>query len=410
MEYGLIGKTLKHSFSKEIHEAIGKYQYELIELDDKQFHTFMKEKKFKAINVTIPYKEKVIEYLDYISPEVCKIKACNTIINKNGLLYGYNTDYYGLKAMLNHFNINVNNKNAMILGTGGTSKTLTELLKDLNVKQILYVSRNRTSNTIDYDNINNYSDKIDVLFNTTPCEMYPNNDKEIISLNSFNNLNALVDVIYNPIRTNLILKAMDKGINCCGGLFMLIAQAIYAIELFKEITIDKNIIANIYNDFIKKKENIVLIGMPGCGKTTIGKQLAIITNKNFFDIDEEIIKIIKMPISDYFKLYGEEKFREIESQVIYNISKNNEAIIATGGGSVLKRINITNLKQNGKLYFIDRDLELLCYTLSRPLSSSFELLKKRYHERYDLYVKYCDIKLNGNESVDSIIKAILRGN
>lgn len=410
MEYGLIGKTLRHSFSKEIHESIGKYNYELIELDDEQFIAFMREKKFKAINVTIPYKEKVIEYLDYISPEAQEIRAVNTIINKNGLLYGYNTDYYGLKEMLNHFNIDVNNKNVMVLGTGGTSKTITKLLNDLNVNQIIYVSRNKVDKAIGYDSIVDYSDKVDILFNTTPCEMYPNNEKEIISLDGFGKLKAVVDVIYNPIRTNLILKAIEKKINCCGGLFMLIAQAVYAIELFKGTIIDKSITVSLYNDLIERKENIVLIGMPGCGKTTVGKQLANISDKMFFDVDDEIIKIIKMPIVNYFELYGEENFRKIESQVIEKIAKNNGVIIATGGGSILNKANIINLKHNGKLYFIDRDLELLCYTFSRPLSSSFELLKQRYRERYDLYIKYCDIRINGNESVYTIVNTILRGN
>lgn len=409
MEYGLIGEHLKHSFSKQIHEKIGKYNYELVELDNNQFKTFMEEKNFKAINVTIPYKEKVIPYLHYISPEAKKIHAVNTIVNKNGLLYGYNTDYLGLKEMINHFNIDVNNKNVMILGTGGTSKTAYNVVKDLNAKDVIFVSINKEENTIGYNQIDDYSDKIDVLFNTTPCEMYPNNDKQIISLEGFNNLKGVVDVVYNPLRTNLILKAKDKKINCCSGLFMLIAQAVYAIEIFLEKQIDKQIIIDFYNDLLKEKENIVLIGMPSCGKTTVGKELAKKTNRKLYDIDKEIVKIIKMPISDFFKSYGEEKFREVESEVIAKISKETSLIISTGGGSILKDLNVKNLKQNGKLYFLDRSLDLLITTKSRPLSSNKSDLKKRYNERYPLYNKVSDVRLNGNEPIKAIVYRILGG-
>ena len=409
MEYGLIGEHLKHSFSKEIHEKIGRYNYELIELDENQFKTFMEEKNFKAINVTIPYKEKVIPYLHYISPEAKKIHAVNTIVNKNGLLYGYNTDYLGLKEMINHFNIDVNNKTVMILGTGGTSKTSFNVVKDLNAKEVIFVSINKQENAIGYNQIDEYSEKIDVLFNTTPCEMYPNNDKEIIKLNGFSNLKGVVDVVYNPLRTNLILKAKEKKINCCSGLFMLIAQAVYAIEIFLDKKIDKKIIVDFYNDLINLKENIVLIGMPSCGKTTIGKELAKKTKRKLYDIDKEIEKIIKMPISDYFKLYGEEKFREVESEVIAKISKETSLIISTGGGSVLKDINVKNLKQNGKLYFLDRSLNLLITTKSRPLSSNKNDLKKRYNERYPIYNKACDVRLNGNEPIKAIVYRIIGG-
>ena len=409
MEYGLIGEHLGHSFSKEIHERIGKYNYDLVELNNEEFEVFMKKRDFKAINVTIPYKEKVIPYLHYISPEAKKIHAVNTIVNKEGLLYGYNTDYLGLKEMLNHFNIEINNKNVMILGTGGTSKTSFNVVKDLNAKEVLFVSINKEKNTIGYDQINNYSHNIDVIFNTTPCEMYPNNDKEIISLEGFDNLKGVVDVVYNPLNTNLILKAKERKINCCSGLFMLIGQAVYAIEIFLNKTIDKKIIADLYEEMILQKQNIVLVGMPSCGKTTIGKKLAKKINRKFYDVDKEIVDIIKMPISSFFEKYGEEKFREIESEVIAKISKENSLVIATGGGSILRKINVNNLKQNGKLYFIDRSLNLLLTTSSRPLSSNKKDLKKRYEERYPLYNKVSDVRLNGDEPINAIINRIIGG-
>lgn len=407
MEYGLIGKKLGHSFSKEIHEKIGKYNYQLIELDENQFVEFMNNKNFKAINVTIPYKEKVMEYLDYISDEALKIKAVNTIVNKDGKLYGYNTDYLGLKEMINHFNIDINNKNIMILGNGGTCKTATAVLNDLNAKSIIKVSLNNEIDTISYEDIHLYSNSIDVLVNTTPKEMFPNNQASIITLDGFNNLKSVVDVVYNPLRTNLVVRALNNNLKATGGLYMLIAQAFYAIEIFLDEKLDNNIINSIYNEMINKKENIVLIGMPSCGKSTVGKKLAQYLNKKFIDVDDKIIEKINMDIASYFKKYGETSFREIESQVIEEISKENSIVISTGGGSILKENNVRYLKQNGKLFFLDRDVENLLTSDDRPLSSSLNDLLKRYEERYPIYNKVCDVKINGNLSVDKVINEIV---
>ena len=408
MKYGLIGEHLGHSFSKEIHEQIGGYEYELVELNEQEFHKFMESKNFKAINVTIPYKEKVIPYLTHISKEAKEIKAVNTIVNKDGVLYGYNTDCLGLKEMINHFNIDVFNKKVMILGTGGTSKTSHQVVKDLKAKDVMFVSLNKEENTITYDQVDDYAKDIDVLFNTTPCEMYPNNDKEIVSLDKFSSLTGVVDVVYNPLRTNLILKAKNKSINCCSGLFMLIAQAFYAIEIFLDKKLDKQIIADLYQKMINEKENIVLIGMPSCGKSTIGKKLAKKINKNFVDVDSEIEKIIKTDIASFINQYGEEAFRKIESEVIEQLSKQNNLVIATGGGSILKERNVNFLKQNGRLYFLDRSLKNLCVTSSRPLSSTYDALEKRYKERYPIYNKVCDVKVNGDMGISAIIKYIIQ--
>ena len=405
MKYGLIGEKLGHSFSKEIHERIGKYEYELVELNKEQFKTFMMERNFKAINVTMPYKKDVIEYLDFISEEAKKIDAVNTIVNKDGKLYGYNTDYYGLKEMLHYFNIDVTDKNIMILGTGGTSKTSYHVVNDLKAKSVTFVSR---SEGITYEQVSEHSSDIDVLINTTPKEMYPNNSLEILnSLDSFTSLKGVVDVVYNPIRTNLTLKAKEKGINACNGLFMLIAQAVYAIDIFLDTTVDKSIIASLYEQMITEKENIVLIGMPGCGKTTIGKKLAMRLNMKLVDVDDEIIKEINMPIKDYFAKYGEQSFRDVESKVIEKLSKQNSLIISTGGGSILRKENVNLLKQNGKLFFLDRALKNLVTSNSRPLSSNFEDLKKRYEERYPLYNKVCDIRINCNCNKNIIANKIV---
>ena len=258
MKYGLIGERLGHSFSKEIHERIGKYEYEPKELNEKEFHEFMQKKDFKAINVTIPYKEKVIPYLHYISPEASKIKAVNTIVNKDGLLYGYNTDYLGLKEMISHFNIDVNDKKAMILGTGGTSKTSYSVLKDLNAKEIVFVSRKKTNDCITYDEVSKYASECDILVNTTPLEMYPNNDKHILCLDEFKSLKGVIDVIFNPLKTNLILKAKEGVKNALNSadlgmpLDMLSIDIQEAIQKLGEITgesVSEEVISGIFAKF-----------------------------------------------------------------------------------------------------------------------------------------------------------------
>lgn len=408
MKYGLIGKVLKHSFSKEIHEDIGDYKYELKELKEEELESFLLKKDFKAINVTIPYKEKVIPYLSYISEEAKSIGAVNTIVNDNGKLFGYNTDYYGFKALINYLGLNVFEKNVLILGTGGTSKTVFQVLKDLKAKSVFKVSREKSIDNICYDDLPNYYKDTEIIINTTPCGMYPNNLSRLIDISSFNKLEGIVDVVYNPLRTNFVLDGINKGIKSIGGLYMLIAQAFYAIEIFKDITLDESIIDSIYHKMMDIKENIVLVGMPSSGKSTIGKKLGEELKREFFDVDDEIKKKINMDISAYFKEYGETLFREIEMQVIEELSLKNSCVIATGGGSILREKNIYNLKQNGCLFFLNRSLDLLITTSSRPLSSNIDDLKKRYDERYDRYISCSDVIINGDKSINECVKSIIK--
>ncbi|MCR5461513.1 MAG: shikimate dehydrogenase [bacterium] len=406
MEYGLIGEKLGHSFSKIIHEMIADYKYELKEIAKENLDSFMKAKEFKCINVTIPYKKSVLPYLDFISDEAKKIGCVNTIVNKDGKLYGYNTDYYGLKLLIKKQNVNLENKNVLVLGTGGTSLTAKAVLKDLNVSNIYQASRKSIEGLISYDDIYNYD--INYIVNTTPVGMYPNNNDKLIDITKFNNLVGLVDVIYNPLNTNLVLDGKAKNIKADGGLYMLIAQAVYAIKLFKNIEIDDSIIDDVYKKLIKEKQNIVLIGMPSCGKTTIGKILSKRLNKAIYDSDTEIENIINTDISNFIKSNGEESFRNIESSVIENLSKQNGIIISTGGGVILNKENIIRLKQNGIIIFVDRSLDKLTPTSTRPLTSNIDDLKKKYDERIDLYNLYSDIKVENNSSIDLVIDEILR--
>ena len=417
MEYGLIGYPLKHSFSKEIHSLIKEYlhnvnyNYELCELEEEKLDTFFKNKEFKAINVTIPYKEKVIKYLDFIDEKAKLIGAVNTIVNKNGKLYGYNTDYLGLNALIRKNNIEIENKKVLILGTGGTSKTAYQVVKDLNASIIKKASRKKGDNTLTYDEIyQNYQD-VEVIINTTPVGMYPNNEEILIDFDKLKKIEAYIDVIYNPIKTRMVLNCEKLHIKAVNGLYMLVSQAIYAYLYFNDLKLnDKEITKlcdDIYSDVLKSKLNIALIGMPTCGKTTIGKMVAKELDKKFVDTDDVIKERINMEIKDYIKTYGEAKFREIEEDVIKEVSKAQNQVIATGGGCILREENIISLKQNSIIYFINRSPDLLICSSDRPLSSSKAELRKRYNERIGLYLKYKDVEIDGDKVPEFVKKAIV---
>ncbi len=403
MKYGLIGERLGHSFSKTVHSKIADYEYQLLELDKTDVDGFMKKHDFCGINVTIPYKETVIPYLDEISPEAEKIGAVNTIINKNGRLLGFNTDFYGLSSLINKNRIEIKGKTVLILGSGGTSKTAKAVCESMNAKEIFVVSRNIGEGFITYTE----AEKInaEVIINSTPVGMYPNNFNTPLNLDSFNNLEAVIDVIYNPLKTWLIVDAQKRGVRAVGGLYMLFGQAVKAAEIFT----DKAIETNAFNEIFKEKQNLVLIGMPSCGKTTLGKILAKELGKEFVDTDEEIVRRANMPISEIFEKFGEEHFRGLESEVIKDISSRQGLVVATGGGAVLKGENIDALKQNGCLIFIDRPLSMLITTDDRPLSSNAELLQKRYNERYDIYCSVCDVHINADSDIKTNAQRIKEG-
>ncbi|MBO5089389.1 MAG: shikimate dehydrogenase [Clostridia bacterium] len=403
MKYGLIGEKLGHSFSKVVHSKIADYDYDLFEIAKADLDAFMQKRDFCGINVTIPYKTAVIPYLDEISAEAKSIGAVNTIVNKNGKLYGYNTDFFGLKGLIEHNNIEIKDKTVLILGSGGTSKTANAVCKNLGAGAVYTVSRQGGEGLITY----NEAEKIDaeVIINTTPCGMYPNINVKPIDLDLFPNLQAVVDVIYNPLKTQLVLSAESRGIKAVGGLYMLYMQAVKAAEIFLE----KEIKTNAFNEILKEKQNIVLVGMPSCGKTTFGKMLASEFKKQFVDTDEEIVKLANMSIPEIFDKFGEEHFRNLEAKVIVELSAKQGLVIATGGGAILRRENIEALKQNGKLIFIDRPLDLLITTNDRPLSSSHELLEKRYYERYATYCLSCDVRINADGDINTNLKRIKEG-
>lgn len=406
MEYGCIGKKLTHSFSKIIHNRLADYDYELCEIPEDSLADFMTKADFKAINVTIPYKQAVIPFLYSISDTAKKIGAVNTIVNKNGKLYGYNTDFSGMRALIIRQGVSLKGKKVLILGSGGTSKTAAAVAENLEADEVYRVSRSGSDGAITYDEAYLKHSDAQAIINTTPCGMYPNIGVSAIDTERFKSLSSVTDAVYNPLSSALVVSAREKGINAVGGLYMLVAQAAFAAEKFIDISVTSEKTEEIYRDILRQKKNIVLIGMPGCGKTTIGKLIADELDKEFVDTDSEIINQINMPISDYFGKYGEESFRKIESEVIKRISAEQSSVIATGGGAVLNPDNIRLLKENGTVVFIDRPLEKLVTTSDRPLSSNREMLMKRYNERYQIYCSSADIKIDAVDELNLNVKAI----
>lgn len=408
MEYGLIGEHLKHSFSKEIHEYIAGYDYELKEIAPFELSSFLINKDFKAINVTIPYKELVIPYLDFISEEAREVGAINVIVNKENKLYGYNTDVSGFIYLVKKSNIEIKNKNVLILGDGGASKAIKVAIKKLEAKNIFIASRKNKDDTISYDDIYKIND-INVVINTTPVGMYPHEDDELlIDLSRFKKIESVIDIIYNPLKTRLIIKAEELGLKVGQGLYMLVGQAYEAIQIFLDKKIDINYLEKTYQKIKKEKSNIVLIGMPSSGKSQIASLLKERLNLEVVDIDSEIIKIINMPIKEYFSRFGEEKFRELEHQIILENYQKTPLIISTGGGVIKNKDNIDLLKHNGTIFFLNRDIDKLFASDDRPLSSNFDDLNKLYLERIDLYKKYCDYEIDNNKDISRAVEEIIK--
>lgn len=406
MEYGCIGRKLGHSFSKIIHNELCDYTYELKELEPKELKSFFTQKDFKAINVTIPYKTDVIPYLDEISQVARDIGAVNTIVNRGGRLFGYNTDFYGMRALIHRAGINPHGKKCAVLGTGGTSKTATALLKSMGAKQILTVSRSEKDGVITYDTFKENHSDTEVIINTTPCGMFPDIDSVAIDLDGFTKLEGVIDAVYNPLRSKLISQALDQGLKAEGGLYMLVAQAVFAAEHFIDREFDKKEIDRVFNKLFLQKQNIVLIGMPGCGKSTLGKYLAEYYNTELIDSDNEIVKLAG-PIPEIFAKQGEDAFRDIESQVIRGLSAKNGLVIATGGGVIKREQNIKYLKQNGCVIFIDRPFDALQTGHGRPLSPDVDKLKALYDERMPIYNAVCDIKVNADGTIKENVQRII---
>jgi len=408
MQYGCIGEHLIHSFSKEIHGALAAYPYELKEIPMGSLDEFMKERSFKAINVTIPYKQDVIPYLKEVEDTAAMIGAVNTIVNKNGQLYGYNTDFGGMSALIRRAGIELQGKKVLILGTGGTSNTAMAVAKHMGAASVMKVSRTEKPGILTYDRVKAEHLDAQILINTTPRGMFSRQSGMPIDPGLFPQLSGVVDVVYNPLRTEFVLKARSMGVKAAGGLYMLVSQAVLASEIFLDQKYPEDITEKVYRKVKAGKENIVLTGMPGSGKTTIGKLLAEKLGRPYLDTDTLIREKTGKTPAQIISQQGESAFRDIESDVILENSMRNGMVIATGGGAVLRPENINALQMNGKIFFLDRPLPLLIPTADRPLSSTKEAVTKRYHERYEIYTATADVVIPNESTPEAAVQLIER--
>lgn len=405
MDYGLIGKPLGHSFSPEIHRRLAGYDYRLMELEPDQLPEFLSRKEFRGINVTIPYKQAVIPFLDAIDPKAQAIGAVNTIVNQKGRLTGYNTDFDGMTSLLSRAGLDLAGKSVLILGTGGTSKTALAAARSLGAASVVRASRTPREDCVSYEQAQ--AMPVQIIINTTPAGMFPNLEDQPMDLSRLGWLEGVADVIYNPLRTRLVLQARDNGAKGQGGLYMLVAQAAAAARHFLGEDLPQGALDRAYQSIHGEKQNIVLTGMPGSGKSTVGRMLAGQLGREFLDSDAEIVRLAKKSIPEIFAQRGEAGFRELESQVIARLAQKTGLVIATGGGAVLRSENIRRLRQNGRLYFLDRPLEDLIPTPDRPLSRDVQALNQRYQERYPRYLACADSVIpvtGGPETVAAAIR------
>ena len=385
LTYGCIGEHLPHSFSKEIHGQIGGYAYELKELTPEELPAFMAARSFCGINVTIPYKQAVIPFLDEIDETARAISAVNTVVNRNGKLYGFNTDLDGLTRLIRRIGLDLSGKKVLIPGTGGTSRTAAFAAEKLGAREIRKISRTGRDGSLTYEEALRDHADAEIILNTTPCGMYPEPDAQPLPLEPFHRLEGVADVIYNPLRTRLVLEALSRGIPAEGGLYMLVAQAVRASEHFLDTVYPDGLTDRIYERILRQKENIVLIGMPGSGKSAVGRILAGKTGRPLADTDQLVTEKAGKPIPDIFRENGEPAFRDLESEIIRALSKQGGQIISTGGGAVLRPANVTALRQNGRLFWLDRDPEALVPTDNRPLADTAEKMKQLYRDREPIY-------------------------
>ena len=388
MRAGLLGRKLGHSFSPRIHASLGDYSYDLFEVEPDALDAFMTGEPFGALNVTIPYKRDVIPYCAELSEAARRIGSVNTLVRRpDGTLFGDNTDAAGFEAMLDRLNVSPAGKKALVLGSGGASLTVQHVLKVRGAAEVVVISRSGEDN---YENLERHADAR-VLVNTTPVGMYPNNGTAPLDIARLPKLEAVLDVIYNPARTRLMQDAAARGIPCIGGLVMLVEQARAASERFTGNTIPIERTNEVLASLREESQNIVLVGMPGSGKSTVGRKIAEKTGRQLVDVDDVIVQNIGMSIPEYFELHDEPAFRAEETRAIAEVCKQSGLVIATGGGCITQSRNYDLLHQNGVVIFLQRDLELLS-TKGRPLSQR-NSLEEMYTYRLPLYRAFADAEV-----------------
>lgn len=399
MECGLLGRKLGHSYSPQIHALLGAYSYRLMELEPEAVGPFLKAGAFTGLNVTIPYKKAVIPYLDDLSPEAKRLGAVNTILRREGKLIGHNTDYFGFRYLVEKSGLHVAGKKALVLGSGGASNTASAVLEELGAR-VVVISRTGENN---YQNLSRHADAA-VIVNATPVGMYPNTGVSPLDLGQFPELEGVLDAIYNPARTQILLDAERRGLTAVNGLWMLVAQAKESAQWFTGAPISDDVIAPIHRALRQQMENILLVGMPGCGKTTVGQQLAQELGKKFVDADQALEETTGQRITDILPSQGEAAFRALETQTLADLGKQSGLVIATGGGCVTREENYDLLHQNGTVFWLTRELDKLP-TQGRPLSRD---LGQMYVRREPMYRRFADAAVSNDGSVEQTVREIRR--
>ena len=403
MKFGLLGRTLGHSFSPRIHSALGNTNYELFEREPSQLQEFFADPELQGINITIPYKVNALEACDVVDPRAERIGCVNTMVRKDGKWYGYNTDYDGFVFTLQHAGIDVSGKECIILGDGASSATVHVALEDLGAKNIVHLSRKTAPF---YGDAPNYYETAQIIINCTPIGMYPHNPANLIDITQFSKLEGVVDLIYNPRRTILLLQAEMTEIPHCDGLPFLVAQGVEAAKYFQGESFGTKEIEQILRDMRREKENIILIGMPGVGKTTVGKALGKEMGRTCVDVDHELEKEIG-DISTYITEQGEPAFREKEAEMIAKFGTQTGLIISTGGGCVTVPKNFAHLRQNGRIYQLTQPVENLS-TSGRVLSSGgIERLRELEATRTPMYESFAQCIVEHNRNAPETVSAIL---
>ena len=397
---GLLGRKLGHSYSPQIHHELASYEYKLYEKEPEELNRFLKSGTFDGLNVTIPYKKAVMPLLDEISPEAAAIGSVNTIVNRAGKLTGYNTDAFGFTWLLQKSGVDVAGKKALVFGSGGASVTVCHVLKSLGADPVVVISRSGENN---YENLDRHTDA-KILVNATPLGMYPENGTSPVDLACFDAPEGVLDVVYNPARTALMLQAEALSVPHASGLSMLVAQAKKACEYFTDTEIPDTEIDRIERLLSHQMQNIILIGMPGCGKSSIGQALADSLHRPFIDADAEIVRRAGCSIPEIFAKDGEPGFRKIESAVLADLGKASGTILATGGGCVTRPENYPSLHQNGRIVWLTRPLELLP-TDGRPMSQA-NPLEALWETRKALYKKFSDVQISNDHTIAACAAAI----
>jgi len=397
MKCGLLGQKLGHSYSPAIHALLGDYEYALYEKEPDELASFLRDSDWDGINVTIPYKQAVIVHLDELTPIAKQLGAVNTILRRDKKLIGTNTDYWGFLSMLEKSGLTPAGKKCLVLGNGGASKVVQAVLREYDA-QVVVISRNGEDN---YENLFRHSDAA-IIVNATPVGMYPDAGISPVDLDLFPHLEGVLDLSYNPARTRLLLDAEERGCVAMNGLWMLIAQAMYAVHFIAPIISKKVHIEEIYPIMKAQMENIILIGMPGCGKSTVGQMLAEMTGRRFVDTDAFIEEMAQKSIPRIFTEDGEAVFRDWETKALESIGKESGLVIATGGGCVTQQRNYPLLHQNGTIYWLQRDVDKLA-TGGRPLSKNLEDM---YHIRRNMYEAFADHVIDNNGDVHASVLEI----